>query len=810
MQTEETRAEAKYLCQVKYNTISPKNSNSVIGLVQGGLLAAYLISQRSTFVTRDEFMNLLMCFKERELPQLPPPTILVPVELWTGKQVITAILPDINVYPDSFNMDKTDETLVIINGEFLSGNLMKKNIGPQTNSIIHLIRNDKGVDASAQFLDTLKFTLNEWLKNQGFSVGIGDAYMEDKDKTIEQQLQNKKEEVSKSVEQFISTHGHLSSSQLESGINDTLNRVVGDVGQIVLKHIKRTNRLMHMVIGGSKGNETNIAQIIGMLGGQNVSGKRIGFGFHRRTLPYFNYNDHGASSRGFVFNSYKSGLSPQEYYFHAMGGREGLVDTAIKTGEVGYISRKLMKAMEDLGVQYDNTVRNSQGDIVQLLYGEDGVDPCSLELQTIPTIKMDYMEFVDQYRYTPEELEQYSLAYPELKLFLPREFEQLENDRAFIIKMHTMANGMYMSSHIGQFYLPVNIDRVMKDALQRFDHHYYHIINEFSDKAQFEKSKTPESLGKNIVHPMYVLKEMDRFETRLEKIRGLYTMHSQPTCVKLLVMAVRSKMSCKLITHRYGLSSQAVDWIFNRLCDIYTKHLAEPGEMTGAIAAQSIGEPTQQMTLNSVDWTEKIIVRKTNQDVFIGEIGKFIDELIEENPNTLQKLPEERDYLDIRHLGYTVATVDENGKMSWELLEAVTRHLPGGHLIKAKTRCGRTVKGTQADSFLVLSNNKIVSKRGDQLEVGDSIPVVYKMPQLDSLNYITVDGYDCMLDEQFGYSCAANALLTSQIPLWMFIANIKCVRGFLKKIFANNLIESESKHFINGIAFLLARKLLFV
>ena len=610
MQTEETRAEAKYLCQVKYNTISPKNSNSVIGLVQGGLLAAYLISQRSTFITREEFMNLLMCFKDRELPQLPPPTILIPIELWTGKQVITAILPDINVYPDSFNMDKTDETLVIINGEFLSGNLMKKNIGPQTNSIIHLIRNDKGVDASAQFLDTLKFTLNEWLKNQGFSVGIGDAYMEDKDKTIEQQLQAKKEEVSKSVEQFISTHGHLSSSQLESGINDTLNRVVGDVGQIVLKHIKRTNRLMHMVIGGSKGNETNIAQIIGMLGGQNVSGKRIGFGFHRRTLPYFNYNDHGASSRGFVFNSYKSGLSPQEYYFHAMGGREGLVDTAIKTGEVGYISRKLMKAMEDLGVQYDNTVRNSQGDIVQLLYGEDGVDPCSLELQTIPTIKMDYADFIKQYQYTSEEIDYYSLAYPELKLFLPREFEQLENDRTFIIKMHTIANGMYMSSHIGQFYLPVNIDRVLKDALQRFDHHYYHIMHDLNQpptnqpltNQTFTNQPLTNQTFTNVVHPMYVLKEMERFETRLEQIRGIYTMHSQPTCVKLLVMAVRSKMSCKLITHRYGLSSQAVDWIFDRMCDIYNKHLAEPGEMTGSIAAQSIGEPTQQMTLNSVDW----------------------------------------------------------------------------------------------------------------------------------------------------------------------------------------------------------------
>ena len=708
MQSEETRAEAKYLCQVKYNTISPKNANSIIGLVQGGLLAAYLITQRDTFITKPQFMNLLMCFRERDTPEIPPPTIYKPVELWTGKQIISTILPKINMYPDSFDMEKADETLVIIEGNLLSGTLKKKSIGPSTGSITHVIRNEYGVDASAQFLDTVHYTLNEWLKGQGFSVGISDCYMEDKDKSIETQINEKIEQIPISVEKYIAENKHLSPELLESGINEMLNKVLYSVGKLVSENIKKDNRLLQMVVGGSKGNDTNIAQIIGLLGGQNVAGKRIGFGFHRRTLPHFDYNDQGAKSRGFVFNSYKTGLSPHEYFFHAMGGREGLVDTAIKTGEVGYISRKLMKAMEDLGVKYDNTIRNSQSDIIQFLYGEDGIDPCDFEMQFIQHAKMDYEKFCNEYKYTPSEIEKFSYAYKESQALLDEEFDVLSRDREFIIKLHNAANGLYCCGSLGEVYLPVNIDRIIKNATQRFKG------------------------GRTCIHPVMVLREIDKLETRLEQIRGTRTMKSQPSSLKMLMIGVRAKLSAKQITHKHKFSSQAVQFIVDRIAELFVEHQVEPGEMTGSIAAQSVGEPTQQMTLNSVDWKEKVVIRQGQQTVFIGFIGKFVDDLITQNESKTLHLQDERDYLDIKHLNYHVYTVDENGKMSWKLLEAVTRHLPGGNLIKAKTRCGRTVKATKCDSYLVRENNKIVSKRGDELKVGDFLPIVEKCPLPES------------------------------------------------------------------------------
>ena len=129
-----------------------------------------------------------------------------------------------------------------------------------------------------------------------------------------------------------------------------------------------------MVRSGSKGKENNVAQMIGCVGQQNVSGKRLEFGYIDRVLCHFERNDKGPEAKGFVEHSYKTGLDPHEFFYHAMGGREGIIDTAIKTSETGYIQRRLVKAMEDLKINTDQTVRNAIGDIVQFNYGDDGLD----------------------------------------------------------------------------------------------------------------------------------------------------------------------------------------------------------------------------------------------------------------------------------------------------------------------------------------------------------------------------------------------------------------------------------------------------
>ena len=135
------------------------------------------------------------------------------------------------------------------------------------------------------------------------------------------------------------------------------------------------------------------------MGQQNVEGKRIPFGFRKRTLPHFIKDDYGPESKGFVENSYLAGLTPSEFYFHAMGGREGLIDTAVKTAETGYIQRRLIKAMESVMVHYDGTVRNSVGQLIQLRYGEDGLCGEAVEFQNLPSIKLSDKAFEKRFKF---------------------------------------------------------------------------------------------------------------------------------------------------------------------------------------------------------------------------------------------------------------------------------------------------------------------------------------------------------------------------------------------------------------------------
>ena len=217
------------------------------------------------------------------------------------------------------------------------------------------------------------------------------------------------------------------------------------------------------------------------VGQQNVEGKRIPFGFNRRTLPHFGRDDYGPESRGFVENSYLSGLTPQEFFFHAMGGREGLIDTAVKTSETGYIQRRLVKALEDVMVKYDGTVRNSQQQILQFMYGEDGMAGEFIETQALKLLKADNSRLENECRFMgnlgPEqkgetekeireamnkEIADELFQNPELQMQLEKEFEKIKKDREKLRK--------YIITNFQEdVHLPVNIPRLLSKAQQKFD-----------------------------------------------------------------------------------------------------------------------------------------------------------------------------------------------------------------------------------------------------------------------------------------------------------------------------------------------------
>lgn len=371
--------------------ISPQANKPVMGIVQDTLCGVRKFTLRDNFVDWNAVQNILLWVPEWD-GTIPPPAILKPKPMWTGKQLFSMCIPKgINIVyknnekPDP--IDVTDENVLIDNGELIHGTIVKNIAGSANNGLVHVIFRELGHVAARDFFSAAQRTVNFWLLHFGFSVGIGDTIV---DAPTMAAITNKMVEAKQAVQGLINRAeannmkpkpGMTIRESLEQEIASELNKARDWTGKTAQMNLKDDNNVKQMVVSGAKGSFINISQMTGVVGQQFVEGRRINFGFKHRTLPHFSRDDYGPESRGFVENSYLRGLTPQEFWFHAMGGREGLIDTAVKTAETGYIQRRLVKAMEDLKIGYDSTVRNSNGDIVQFLYGEDGMDGASMERQ---------------------------------------------------------------------------------------------------------------------------------------------------------------------------------------------------------------------------------------------------------------------------------------------------------------------------------------------------------------------------------------------------------------------------------------------
>ncbi|CBI18915.3 unnamed protein product, partial [Vitis vinifera] len=412
-QSFETRAEVLELMMVPKCIVSPQSNRPVMGIVQDTLLGCRKITKRDTFIEKDVFMNILMWWEDFD-GKIPAPAILKPRPLWTGKQVFNLIIPkQINLLRTSAWHSESETGFItpgdtqvrIEKGELLAGTLCKKTLGTSTGSLIHVIWEEVGPDAARKFLGHTQWLVNYWLLQNGFSIGIGDtiadaATMEKINETISKAKNEVKELIRAAQERQLEAEpGRTMMESFENRVNQVLNKARDDAGSSAQKSLSESNNLKAMVTAGSKGSFINISQMTACVGQQNVEGKRIPYGFIDRTLPHFTKDDYGPESRGFVENSYLRGLTPQEFFFHAMGGREGLIDTAVKTSETGYIQRRLVKAMEDIMVKYDGTVRNSLGDVIQFLYGEDGMDAVWIETQKLDSLKMKKGEFDRVFKY---------------------------------------------------------------------------------------------------------------------------------------------------------------------------------------------------------------------------------------------------------------------------------------------------------------------------------------------------------------------------------------------------------------------------
>ena len=394
-QSEETRAELSQLCMVPLQIVSPQSNKPVMGIVQDTLCGIRKLTKRDTFIEFEQVLNILLWVPNWD-GVVPQPAILKPKPLWTGKQMVSLCIPK-GIYLQRFDdqnpiSSPKDNGMLIAKGEIMYGVVDKKTVGATGGGLIHTIMREKGPQICCDFFGNIQKVVNFWLLHNGFSIGIGDTIadrhtMQDIANTISEAKQKVQEIILEAQANTLSPEpGMTLRESFEHNVSRVLNQARDTAGRSAEMSLKELNNVKQMVIAGSKGSFINISQMSACVGQQIVEGKRIPFGFADRTLPHFTKDDYSPECRGFVENSYLRGLTPQEFFFHAMAGREGLIDTAVKTAETGYIQRRLVKALEDIMVQYDGTTRNSLGDVIQFIYGEDGLDGTQVEKQTIDTI----------------------------------------------------------------------------------------------------------------------------------------------------------------------------------------------------------------------------------------------------------------------------------------------------------------------------------------------------------------------------------------------------------------------------------------
>ncbi len=390
-QGEEARAEARILMLVQEQILSPRYGGPIIGGIQDYISSAFLLTRKHSFFNKRQTCQLLASAGYRG--DLPPPAMLSPQEMWSGKQIFSMLLPQgLNLSLKAKICEKCDvcqkeqcphDAYVFIrDGQLLAGVIDKKAIGAaQPESVLHRIAKDYGNSEARRFLDQICPLLVTLITNAGFSMGIDDVILAPTAiRQINQILTDSAEEGQRLVQIYESDQlqrlpGRSLEETFEMKMIEILARARDKAGEVASQHLGMDKHAVIMTATGAKGNPLNLAQMAACVGQQAVRGQRISRGYRERTLPHFQRGDLSPQARGFVTASYRSGLNPIEFFFHAMGGREGLVDTAVRTSTSGYMQRRLINALQDIKVEYDNTVRNSNGDIIQFKYGEDGVDP---------------------------------------------------------------------------------------------------------------------------------------------------------------------------------------------------------------------------------------------------------------------------------------------------------------------------------------------------------------------------------------------------------------------------------------------------
>ncbi len=367
-QNEEARAEAKILLDVKRNIISPKNNTNLIGCIGDAITGNYLLGLNEF---EGDYANQLL-YKSGIFEGISKKSI-------PGTEIFSKILPKIDFSSDSIK---------IKDGQVVKGYVDKSCLGDEDGELVKVI--DKELGRTEAF-ETIKraFQLGiNYLTDRGITISVEDLDLDDETIALGDEIIQKAE---KRTEELIEAYnndtleiipGKSKEESREIKILQVLNEIRTKIGAIVKEKFPKTNPVSHMIKSGGGGNILNITQMASCVGQQAFMGGRIDIGYTNRTLSFFEKGDLSPKARGFIKSPFIKGLRPDEFFFQAITGRDSLMDTALRTPKSGYLYRRLANALQDIRKEYDGTIRDSNNNIIQFKYGDDGKDVARLHTNT--------------------------------------------------------------------------------------------------------------------------------------------------------------------------------------------------------------------------------------------------------------------------------------------------------------------------------------------------------------------------------------------------------------------------------------------
>lgn len=418
-QNEVARAEALQIADTDHQYLVATSGKPLRGLIQDHISMGVWLTNRDTFFDREEYYQLLCgCLRPENNHttsgriETVIPAVIKPKFMWTGKQVVSSVLknltPDTHpglslhkksqVTADRWGDGSEEGNVVFRDGELLCGILDKAHLGPSVGGFVHAVYEAYGHTIAGKLLSVLGRLLTKMLHMRAFSCGMEDLVLtqegntqrkeklgavdtlglqvaakyvmldpipDSSDEELRSRLQqvSRDEEKQKGLDLVYNSRTSILSSEITSSC--------------LLSGLRKKfphNQMQAMTTSGAKGSLVNANFISCNLGQQVLEGRRVPVMISGKTLPSFKPFETNVRAGGYITDRFLTGVKPQEYYFHAMAGREGLIDTAVKTARSGYLQRCLIKGMEGMKVEYDSSVRDSDGTMVQFLYGEDGLD----------------------------------------------------------------------------------------------------------------------------------------------------------------------------------------------------------------------------------------------------------------------------------------------------------------------------------------------------------------------------------------------------------------------------------------------------